>query len=393
MQDVRIEHVDVYTEDGRIKAGSIMVEDGKIKEILTEKDSFRVIQQGIPTIDGKGLRAIPGFIDTHIHGANGSDVMDGTANALSVIASVLPKEGTTRFLATTMTAEQLQIEDVLETIAAYEQGAEEARIEGIHVEGPFIAKERAGAQPTQAIIPPSTDLLADWQYCARGMIKTITLAPELDEGQACIKQAKALGINISAGHTNATYELMKNAVSKGLNQVTHLCNAMPVLHHRDVGVIGAVAMLNDLVAEIIVDGIHVTEEMIELLVRLIGVDRMMLITDGMRAKYMKSGTYDLGGQMVEVTEDGRALLADGTLAGSIVKMNEAARRMSTIPGVSWEDVIRMTSLNPAKQLGIEEQTGSISIGKDADIILVDEAFRVFLTICQGTVAYDRLNFN
>lgn len=391
MQELFIFNVDVYTEQGWLEEGSLWIEGRTIRAVLPEKVLPPFLHSEVCMIDGRGLRAIPGFIDTHIHGANGADVMDGTADALSVIANVLPKEGTTRFLATTITAEQEQIEAVLATIAVYEQQVGEARIEGIHLEGPFIAKERAGAQPEQAIIPPNANLLVDLQRRARGMIKTITLAPELDEDGVCIKQAVALGMNVSAGHTNATYEQMRDAVLKGVNQATHLCNAMPGLHHRNIGIVGAVAMLNDLCAELIVDGVHVTNEMVELLVRLIGVDRLILITDGMRAKYMKPGIYDLGGQAVRVTEDNRATLPDGTLAGSIVQMNDAARRMSMIPGVSWEDVLRMTTLNPAKQLGIEDQTGSITIGKDADIVLVDDGFRVYLTICQGTIAYDRLH--
>lgn len=391
MQDLLIDHVDVYTEDGWIEAGSLLLKNGKIKEVLEKKVIPGSAHKSVRRIDGRGLRAIPGFIDTHIHGAHGADVMDGTVDALAVIANVLPAEGTTRFLATTMTADQEQIETVLAMIAAYEQLAGDAWIEGIHLEGPFIANERAGAQPSRAIIPPNAKLLVDWQRRAKGMIKTITLAPELDKDGACIKQAIALGMNVAAGHTNATYEQMRDAVGKGVNQVTHLCNAMPGLHHRDIGVIGAVAMMDDLCAELIVDGIHVTDEMVELLVQLIDVDRLILMTDSMRAKYMKPGTYDLGGQAVRVTEDHLATLADGTLAGSTLQMNDAARRMSNIPGVTWEDVIRMTSLNPAKQLGIDDQTGSITIGKDADIVLVDDDFRVYLTICQGTIAYDRLH--
>lgn len=390
MKELHVFNIDIFTESHWVINGSLLITNGKITAIFKEDELPRDENNTYDQMDGKGLRAIPGFIDTHIHGALGSDFMDGTSEALSTIASILPQEGTTRFVATTMTGEEKKIESALSKIASYEQQSGEAKIEGIHVEGPFIAKKRAGAQPTDLIIPPNAVLLSHWQEIAEGMIRTITLAPELDTDGSCIKRARELDINVSAGHTDATFEEMKHAVKLGVNQVTHLCNGMRGLHHREVGVIGAVSILDDLVGELIVDGIHVSDAMIEMLVKLIGIERLILITDGMRAKYMEPGTYDLGGQSVRVTDNYEARLTSGSLAGSIVQMNEAAYKMSRIKGVNFEDVIPMTSYNPATQLGIFDETGSISLDKEADIILVDDRFNVYLTICQGVVAHNDL---
>lgn len=393
MRELFIYNVNVFTENGWINNGAIWIENDKIKEIIQGQQALHFLSEDCLIMDGENLRAIPGFIDSHIHGASGYDVMDGTNKALSTIASVLPQEGTTRFLATTMTASTNDMNQVLKTIGSYEHTAGEAYLEGVHVEGPFIAKERAGAQPVETIIPPDPNLLTYWQEVSQSKIKTITIAPELDDNFSCIKRAVDLGINVSAGHTNATYEVMKQAVKKGLTQVTHLCNAMPSIHHRDVGVIGAVCKLESLFAELIVDGIHVSNDMIELLVQLIDIEQIILITDGMRAKYMRPGIYDLGGQSVQVTESSEARLPTGSLAGSIVKMNEAAKRMSEIKGVSWEDVIKMTSYNPSIQLGIADKTGTLREGKIADIILVDHTFEVYTTICQGYIAHNKLDIN
>lgn len=391
MSEIFIYNVDIYSESSWINNGAIWIVDDKIKEIFHKHQSLHFLSKDCVIIDGENLRAIPGFIDSHIHGAHGYDVMDGTNKALSTIGAVLPQEGTTRFLATTMTASTNEMKQALKTIASYEHIKGEAYLEGVHIEGPFIAQERAGAQPIQSIIPPDPELLAYWQEISKGKIKTITMAPELDNHFSCIERAVELGINVSAGHTSATYEVMKQAVNKGLNQVTHLCNAMPSIHHRDIGVIGAVCKLKSLFAELIVDGIHVSNDMIELLVQLIDIEQIILITDGMRAKYMSPGVYDLGGQSVQVTKSNEARLINGSLAGSIVKMNESAKRMSEIKGVSWEDVIKMTSYNPAIQLGIAHKTGTLKEGKIADIVLVDKTFEVYTTVCQGYISHNKLD--
>ncbi|WP_339213846.1 N-acetylglucosamine-6-phosphate deacetylase [Ornithinibacillus sp. FSL M8-0202] len=381
-----IKNVTVFLENTRIPNGSLIIEQGKISEIYPENEKPKQYPSRFKMIDGEGLYAVPGFIDGHIHGANGADVMDGTDEALDTIAEALPKEGTTSFLATTITQSVEQIEQALRTVADYQPKENGAEIIGIHLEGPFIEESKKGAQPLEHIRRPDSALFDKWQKLSNDMIKTITMAPEHDPEGLFIRHLANQGVNISAGHTAIDFKGMKEAVSNGVKQVTHLCNAMTGIHHRDIGVVGATFLLEELRAELIADGIHVAPEMIEVIYRNMGSDRIMLITDAMRAKCLHAGTYELGGQTVLVDEH-RAVLEDGTLAGSILKMNHGVKQMLKIQDVCLEDVIKMASTNPAKQLGVYDRKGSIDKGKDADILLVDENFTINYTICRGTIAY------
>ncbi|GAB3062372.1 N-acetylglucosamine-6-phosphate deacetylase [Virgibacillus ainsalahensis] len=381
-----IKNVSVFLEDKVLPNGGIYIENNQIKDIVEMKDNEKYTDGDIEVIDAKGLHAIPGFIDGHIHGANGADVMDATEAALDSMTSVLPREGTTSFLATTITQSPENIEKALSNIAAYKNKSGQAEIIGVHLEGPFVEKKRAGAQPLDYIIEPDIGLFEKWQQLSGNSIKTITMAPEYDGEGDFIKKLVASGVNVSAGHTDTNFAGMKKAVSHGVRQVTHLCNAMSGIHHRDIGVVGAAFQLEELRAELIADGVHVEQEMLQLIYHNIGAERLILITDAMRAKCLSMGDFELGGQPVKVTED-RAMLEDGTLAGSILKMNEGARKMLQLTGVSMQDIIKMASINPAKQIGMFETKGSISVGKDADVLLIDEKLNIKYTICRGVVAY------
>ncbi|MBC5637912.1 N-acetylglucosamine-6-phosphate deacetylase [Ornithinibacillus sp. BX22] len=381
-----IKNVTVFLENTRIPNGSLVIEKGKISEIYQENEKPKRYPSQFKIIDGEGLYAVPGFIDGHIHGANGADVMDGTEEALDTIAEVLPKEGTTSFLATTITQAEEQIEQALRTVADYQPKENCAEIIGIHLEGPFIEESKKGAQPLEHISRPDSALFDKWQKLSNHMIKTITMAPELDPEGSFIRHLANQGVNISAGHTAIDFKGMKEAVSNGVKQVTHLCNAMTGIHHRDIGVVGAAFLLEEIRAELIADGIHVVPEMLEVIYQNMGSDRIILITDAMRAKCLHAGTYELGGQTVLVDEQ-RAVLEDGTLAGSILKMNHGVKQMLNIQDVCVEDVIKMTSTNPAKQLGVYDRKGSIAKGKDADILLIDENFTINYTLCRGKIAY------
>ncbi|MDY0405077.1 N-acetylglucosamine-6-phosphate deacetylase [Virgibacillus sp. 179-BFC.A HS] len=226
-----------------------------------------------------------------------------------------------------------------------------------------------------------------WQKLSRNMIKTITMAPEHDPDGKFISHLAGKGINVSAGHTSANFADMKKAVSQGVRQVTHLCNAMSGIHHRDIGVVGAAFQLEELRAELIADGIHISPEMLQIIYNNVGSERLILITDAMRAKCMSPGDYELGGQPVKVTED-RAVLDDGTLAGSILKLIQGAQQMLRLDKVSIADVIEMAAVNPAKQIGVFDRKGSIAVGKDADVLLVDDKLNIHYTICRGTIAYE-----
>jgi len=384
MKRLWIKNARVFTTNNVIVNGSVRIEDGVITGIYSDVPEGML--DNATVIDGTNFNLIPGFIDGHIHGANGADTMDATEEALDIIASYLPSEGTTSFLATTITQSPETIEKALMNIANYQNKRGCAEVIGVHLEGPFVEKKRAGAQPLQYIVEPDLGLFNKWQQLSGDKIKTITMAPEHSQDGSFINTLYRNGINVSAGHTDAGFQGMKKAVSEGVRQVTHLCNAMSGIHHRDIGVVGAAFLLKELRAELICDGIHVSPEMMQLIFDHVGSQRLIMITDSMRAKGLLPGDYELGGQPVIVTED-RAVLEDGTLAGSILKMNEGAQAMLRLNGVSIREIIEMASVNPAKQIGLFDRKGSIEVGKDGDVLLVDANMNIQYTICQGVIAY------
>lgn len=381
--------LEVYTENEVLQDGFIYIENGVIKDIGKDGPARWPKDETEHIHFEKGKKAVPGFIDLHIHGAGGADVMDASIEALDTMTALLPKEGTTAFLATTMTSLPVLIEKALLNTADYIENRNapgKAEIIGVHLEGPFLCEDRSGAQNPENVIPPDIELFDKWQDIARGLIKTVTLAPEKKEGLTLIRHLAAKGIIPSIGHSDASHEVMLNAIASGAKQATHLFNGMSPLHHRDPGVAGTVLMNDALKAEIIADGIHVHPTVIDFVFRCKGKDGILLITDSMRAKCMGNGTYDLGGQMVTV-EGGKAVLSNGVLAGSMLKLNEAARNMMEFTNCNLRDIILMASVNPAKQLGIYDRKGSIDIGKDADIVIMAENFEVERTFCKGAEAF------
>jgi N-acetylglucosamine-6-phosphate deacetylase len=229
-------------------------------------------------------------------------------------------------------------------------------------------------------------LFKKWQNIAQGSIRVVTMAPELEEGFKLAVYLKETGVVVSIGHSDALYEEAAEAIQKGVTHCTHLFNGMRGLHHREPGVAGAVLLHDEVRCELISDGIHVRPEIIRLVYQIKGKDGIILITDAMRAKCLGQGIYDLGGQQVTV-DHSKATLADGTLAGSILKMNNAVKNIMQFTGCSLVDAIQMAAANPAKQLGIFDRKGSISVGKDADIVVLDDSFEIAMTICRGNVAY------
>ncbi|MGM0874506.1 MAG: N-acetylglucosamine-6-phosphate deacetylase [Bacillota bacterium] len=386
---VILQHGTTYAENQVIENGYIKLDDGKIVEIGTEPTTDTTGYQIIKLSDRFSI--IPGMIDIHIHGANGADTMDATKKSLDVMAKVLPKEGTTSFLATTITEDSGAIEKALINAGEYinfSQSEGHAEILGIHLEGPFIHKDKAGAQPIKHILNPHLEIFKRWQALSGEHIKLVTLAPELPGGSEFIQYLKNQGIVASIAHSQATYDQAIEAIKNGLSHVTHLFNQMTGLHHRDPGIVGAAFLKNELMVELIVDGIHVCPEMVKLAYNQITDERMILITDSMRAKWLENGVYDLGGQMVTVN-DGHALLDENTLAGSVLKMKDAFKNIQEFANCDIKSAIKMASENPAKQLNVFDRKGSISIGKDADIVVLDEQMDVFMTLCKGKIAYKK----
>lgn len=379
----------IYTEEAILRNGWLLMENGKLVS-FGQGENY---PQDIELIQlPETATVLPGMIDVHIHGVAGVDVMDASIEALQTMARALAREGTTAFLATTITQSKEAISQALVNAANYieeYQVDDGAECLGIHLEGPFVNFKRKGAQPGEYLREPDLDLMSEWVRLSRGHIRIVTLAPELKNGIALVRLLKQMGIIASIGHSDATYQECLSAIEAGASHVTHLFNGMRGLHHREIGVAGAAFLRKELMVELIADGIHVHSDMIQIAMQQVTSKRLILITDAMRAKCLKNGTYDLGGQTVYV-QGQKACLEDGTLAGSILKMNDAVRNIRLYTEASFRDVIRMTAENPAKELGIFDRKGSLAVGKDADVVALDEKGEVLLTICRGKVAYQKV---
>jgi N-acetylglucosamine-6-phosphate deacetylase len=371
-----------------VENGFLFIKDGKI-DYIGEKNPLPEEERKTYVME-EGSVMLPGMIDVHIHGAAGADVMDGKEDVLNKMAKALPAEGTTSFLATTMTENIDYIKKALIQTASFIKGQKpgSAEIIGIHLEGPFISEKRAGAQPKKFIKQPNVDLFKELQQLSENQIKLVTLAPEAEGGHSLANYLKNTGCIASIGHSDSTFNEVKEGIESGISHVTHLFNGMRGIHHRDPGVAGAALIQDELMVEMIVDGVHASPEMIKLAFHSTGADRTLLITDSMRAKGLGNGEYTLGGQHVTVKDD-EARLEDGTLAGSILSMDNAVRNMLQYTGCSLSDIVKMTSVNAAKELKIFDRKGSLSKGKDADITVLSRDHQILMTFCRGELSYHR----
>ena len=332
---------------------------------------------------------LPGFIDEHIHGAGGSDAMDGTVAALETIAATVAQEGTTGFLATTMTQSRESILAAMGAVKAYREGEHGgARLLGIHLEGPFIAAEHKGAQPLEYVAKPDTAVFDEYNEASGDTIKIVTLAPEQEGAGALISHLAKKGIVASIGHTGAKCEDIAAAIALGAKNVTHTYNAQSALHHREIGTVGSAMLFDELACELIADTIHVSVPAIKLLAKCKPEGKLVLITDAMRAKGLADGESELGGQKV-IVKNGEARLENGTLAGSVLRMNTAIKNMVEKAGLSLESACDLATINPAKVLGIENEAGSIREGKRADFAVLDSEFNVIYTVCGGEIIYKK----
>lgn len=331
---------------------------------------------------------LPGFIDEHIHGAGGSDAMDGNTKDLAIIAETVAKEGTTAFLATTMTQSKENILKAMRAVKEYREAAGEqgARIAGVHLEGPFIAAAHKGAQPLEYVAAPDAKTFDEYNAACGNAIKIITLAPETDGALDFIRHIVAQGTVVSIGHTGAKYAEVKAAMEAGATNVKHTYNAQSPLHHREIGVVGSALLLEDLYCELICDTIHVSVPAMQLLVKNKRADKLALITDAMRAKGLADGVSELGGQTVYV-KGGEARLADGTLAGSVLRMNRALQNMVEKVGVPFTQAVDYCTINPARTLKMENEAGSIAEGKRADFAVLNDKFDVLYTVRDGKIIY------
>lgn len=355
----------------------LVCENGKITYVGPQRDE-------VPDLIVDSGLIVPGYVDVHIHGSNGFDVMDGTTESLEGIAKSLVKYGVTSFLATTLTGGIEHLIQVVETCSRFvEQPRSGAQLAGIHLEGPWINKRHKGAQNAEHVVPPSMADAKRLLAAAGGLLKIVTLAPEHPEAKAVIEYLRANGVRASVGHSDATYENVKEALAAGLSHVTHCFNAMRGLHHREPGVVGAAMYHDELTTELIADGVHVHPVVMSILHRIKTTDRMVLVSDGMRAVGMSDGEYDLGGLRV-LMRNGEARLEDGTLAGSTLTLEKAVQNMVRLCNIPIAEAVAMASEIPANVAGLGDRKGRLAVGYDADFLQLDDQLNVRKAFVVGT---------
>ncbi|MDX2075994.1 MAG: N-acetylglucosamine-6-phosphate deacetylase [bacterium] len=378
-----ITNAHIITESHSIPHGWLMVQNGIIHKIgVCDAPSTENVQH----INANGQTLTAGFIDIHVHGGMGYEAMDATPQALNALSVFYAQHGVTAFLPTTWTASHDAILSALTAISAMSETAG-ARILGAHIEGPYINPNKPGAQSTEHVRRADMTEFEAWH--STGVIKLMTIAPEFEENQRLIAFCTAHNIVTSAGHTDATYDDMRHAITLGLRHTTHTFNAMRPLHHREPGTVGAALLLPELRCEVICDGVHVHPQMVNLLWRMKGADGVILITDAVRGAGLADGTqYPLDGRVVTI-RGGSAYLADNTLAGSTLTMDVALQNFIRFTGGTLDELWRCASLNAARALGVDDHMGSIREGNRADMVLLDPDLRVMMTIIGGKVVYER----
>ena len=386
-KDVWVRCTTLLTPFEKRADAAVHVHDGKIAEIA-DAAVLRQVPRG-DQICEEGATVAPGFIDLHVHGASGRDLMDGTLESLQTVASTLARYGTTSFLATTLSAPDSDTATALRGYAAHHRFVSEgAHPVGIHMEGPYLNPVRRGTHNPGYVREADPKGFRRFVELSANCVRKITLAPEMDPGLALTRQAVALGIRVSIGHSDATEAQARAAIAAGASQATHTFNAMRPLHHREPGLLGAVLADPRVYAEVIADGVHVHPTVAQLIVRLKGIERTLLVTDGLSALGMPDGRYPLGDQIVTV-ENGVCRDEAGNLAGSTLTLDRAVRNIAEWMALPVEHAIAAASAVPAQSMGMETVRGTISIGADADLVFLDSEMRVLKTMVAGRIVYSR----
>jgi N-acetylglucosamine-6-phosphate deacetylase len=390
MQTTVIHAGRILTPDEELNDSIIVVEGSRIAAI-GHRDEIRVPADAVDYVAAE-MTVVPGFVDVHIHGAGGHDVMEGTARALDRIAATVARHGTTSLVATTVTAPIEETCHSLEGIARYIRNHEEAKesqelgklaaeFVGIHLEGPFISKARRGVHPPDSIARPSVEVLQKFLDAADGLVKIVTIAPEIPGACELIEYAVAAKIVAAIGHTDADYDQTRAAIQAGARHAVHMFNAMRPFAHRDPGVVGAILTDPEVTAEIIADGVHVAGPTIQVLLGCKGFDTVLLVSDGIAATGMPDGNYRLGNFEVSV-RDGVARNSEGKLAGSTLTLDRALRYLVAF-GVPLKDAVRMATVLPARRLGLAGKKGIIAVGADADLVALTPDLRVAGVMTRG----------
>lgn len=364
----------------RVAENLAVIFDERIEKIADVKD---VALADYEVIDACGKYVSPGLVDMHIHGYLGADVSDGDKDGICKMAEGIIKNGVTAWCPTTMTVSKAEIEAAFDAVREIKNSGEYygSRILGVNSEGPFINAAKKGAQAEEHILKPDADFIKKHS----DVVKLFTVAPEVDGALECIeKVSKETDVLISMGHTDASYDEATEGIEKGVKHTTHLFNAMTALSHRSPGVVGA-ALSGDVSCELIADTFHVNKGLFGLIAK-IKEDKLCLITDCIRAGGMPDGDYTLGGQPVHKAGI-KCLMPDGTIAGSVLRLNEAVRNLYENSDLEIYEAVACASLNPARALKEDAEIGSLEAGKRADIIIADEEFNVSMTILGGEIKY------
>ena len=372
-----IKNVKVYTEKKQFTEGDVMIRDG----LFVDEDCGDE-----EVIDGEGCYAIPGLIDLHFHGCMGHDLCDGTKEAIQEIARYEASVGVTAIAPATMTLPVDELVQILSVAAEYRKEAQEgADLIGVNMEGPFISKVKKGAQDERNIIACDVHICQRFLDASEGLVKFVGIAPEDNENAAAFIEAMKDKVNISLAHTNADYDTANAAFQAGANHAVHLYNAMPSFTHRAPGVVGAVSDNPHVNAELICDGVHIHPAVVRATFRMMGPERMILISDSMRATGMPDGRYTLGGLEVDVVGNRATLVSDGALAGSATNLMDCMKTAVKQMGIPLETAVACATVNPAKALGVYDTYGSVTPGKKGNLVLLDKELNVKMVIKDGKV--------
>ena len=372
----------ILTENG-IEKLSLVIEDNRILS-LGHDNSIDLVQ-----LDDNKI-VIPGFIDQHIHGSKGFDFIDCTVDEIHQIACSLPQEGVTSFVAATTTQSIEVIEKSLKHLKVFKEEDHHdcAELIGVHLEGPFIAKKYMGAQLPNYIINPSVEVFSHLNEVSGNNIKIVSMAIEKEGSTELSKYLKSKGIVVSVGHSAAGYQDIKDSIDNGLTCVTHTYNGMKPLRRDDIGTVGSTFLFDELYCELICDGIHVSPPAVKLLWKNKPDDKLILISDALRTKYMPDGKYYELEQVI-ILNGKEARLEDGRLAGSVLKINQAVKNLMDYANIDFVQAVKCATENPAKNLGLFDKMGSIKENKIANLVVVDKELNVHLTICNGQIVYKK----
>lgn len=365
-----------------IKGGSVLIENGKFSAVFPPDAPVPAAEE---TLDAGGKMLMPGFIDIHSHGAGGGDTCDGTLEALNTIVDCKIKEGVTSWLPTTLTLGYDTLEKVMHAVAAYRAEPRSVKVPGVHLEGPFVNPKMAGAQNPEFLKNPDYEIVEKLNKIAPVLV--ITLAPELEGATEFIAKATALGVRCSAGHSAATHAQFKAAKAAGLVHLTHFCNQMSPLHHREIGLVGSGFLDTTIRAEMICDKVHLCPDMLATAFKVLTPDRIMMITDSLACSGLPDGPSQLGGLPIMV-KNGEARLLSGNLAGSTLNYSLGVRNIRQITGLPLSEIVKATSWNQAQSLGLSDR-GKIAPGFAADFVLLGDDFLVQQTFVDGVCKFTR----